>query len=398
MGVTRDLGPSDSQSLTYDAFGAAEDYSKIITNIDPDQTMFLSSFGVADDAVETKFGWMTEGLRPPQKNAHLEKEDYTSGKVGSVTGLENYVQLFQNSGYVSDTQRKVKKIYNKQDELARQKTRAFSEQARDMEYMLSNNDAKVVGSGATAAESGGVPYFMQTENVAATLTVASGIVSTGTTEHKLVTGDFVYFTAGTMPTGLTAGIIYYVRVDATKPTTAFILFDTMKDAVENVTANQVKPSTTGTDLVIVKNNVLSLGGAADFTVDNINDVMQMCYERGGNPTEAIMSGRKKRRFSSIVSAIGTTQRKASGDRKTDLVSDVLETDFGVITAKVHRMYPDNRIDFIDKQYFELKWFDRPHEVKGLAKKGNYEEFVLEASLGLQGTQPKASGSLIDIKR
>lgn len=397
MGVTRDLGPSESQSLSYDAFGNAEDYSKVIVNIDPDQTLFLSSFGEAEDAIETKFGWMTEGLRPPQQNAHLEKEDYSSGKVGSVTGLENNIQLFQNSGYVSNVQQKVKKIYNDQDELNRQKTRAFSEQARDMEYMLVNNDARRLGTGSVAALSGGVPFFLKVESVAATLTVATGIISTGATEHKLETGDFVYFNAATMPTGLTAGTLYYVRLDATNPTTAFIIFDTMKDAVENVTANQVKPSTTGTTLVIVKNNVISLGGSADYTTEDMNNVMQMCYDRGGNPTEAIMSGKKKRRFSSVVSALGTTQRK-SGDRKMDIVTDVFQSDFGVITAKAHRMYPDNRIDFLDKQYMELKWFDRPHEVADVAKKGNYKEFVLEAALGLQGTQPKASGSLVDIKR
>ena len=47
-------------------------------------------------------------------------------------------------------------------------------------------------------------------------------------------------------------------------------------------------------------------------------------------------------------------------------------------------------------YWALKYFTRPHEVTGLAKKGTYTEFVLEASLGVKGTQPKASGAIINL--
>jgi hypothetical protein len=74
--IQRNLGPSVSQSHTSEAIGHAEDFSKIIINIDPDKTFFLSEFGEDSDATSLKFGWMTEGLRPPQVNAHLEKENY----------------------------------------------------------------------------------------------------------------------------------------------------------------------------------------------------------------------------------------------------------------------------------------------------------------------------------
>jgi len=395
--MARDLNPSASQSATYEAYGNAEDYSKLITNIEPDQTKFLSSFREAPDAKATEFSWTTEGLRPPQDNAHFEKEDYVSQKVGSMEGLSNCVQNFQNTGYVTDTQRKVNKIYNEQDEFVRQVKNAMIGQARDMEYMLVNGKAKQLGSESVKPRSGGIPYFMSMQNIDCTLTVADGIVSTGAVKHNLTTGDFVYFIADTMPTGLKQGLLYYVRVDATTPETKFTLYDALADAVEGKTSAQVKPTTTGTALKIVKNNIIDLGGADDLSTDNMNDVMQMCYNRGGNPTKAIMSGAKKRRFSSIVGAIGQTKRK-SGEHKMDIVVDVFQSDFGTITAEAHRMYPDNRIDFMDSQYWELKYLTRPHEVKDLAKKGSYTEFVLEAQLGLQGTQPKASGSLINIKR
>lgn len=393
--IQRNLGPSASQSHTSEAIGHAEDFSKIIVNIDPDKTFFLSEFGEDADATSLKFGWMTEGLRPPQVNAHLEKEDYESQKVGSIEAAENHCQKFVTSGYVTEYQRKVAKIYEPQDEFTRQYHNALLNHASDIEYMLVNGDVSRAESGTSPAMSGGVPYFMQVQNQAATL--ASGVVTT-TEKHNLATGDFVYFTAKTMPTGLSQNTIYYVRLDASAPDTKFTIYDTMKGAVENVVADQVVPSTNGTDLKIVKNNVVDLAGAQDFTLDDINNVMQMAYSRGGNPTLAVMAPAKKRRFSAIVQASTQINRDMGKNRKLDLVADVLETDFGVITAKSHRMYPENRIDFLDMQYWDLKYFDRTHEVKGVAKKGSYDEFFIETTMGLKGTQPKSSASLINIKR
>lgn len=396
--VTRNFGPSKSQSSTGEAIGHAEDYSSIITNIDPDKTFYLSEFSEDADAVALDFSWTTEGLRPPQVNAHLEKEDYESQAVGSLEMANNHCQRFVNSGYVTTAQIKVKKIYEPQDEFTRQYHNAFLAHASDIEYALVNNDvSRGESGGSTPAMTGGVPYFMKTQTITATLSTSDGVITAGSA-HGLQTGDFVYFTAKTMPTGLKANTLYYVRLDDTTPDTKFTIFDTMKDAVEKVTANQVKPSTEGTSLVIVKNNVLDMGGSADFTLDDINNVMEMCFNRGGNPTLAVMSPAKKRRFSSIVTAATTINRGTGRERKLDLVADTLETDFGVITAKSHRLYPDNRIDFMDMQYWDLKWFERTHEVPGIATKGSYKEFFIESWLGLKGTQPKASGSLINIKR
>lgn len=402
MAVIRDAGPSASQSATYDAFGNDEDFSPIITNIDPDKTPFLSNLAEDDDAVETKFNWITEGLRPPQMNAHLEKEDYTTGKVGSMRSLDNNVQVFFNSGYVTDMQRKTRKIYKQQDEFDRQKTKAFFEHARDIEYALVNGDTKRDGTASVAALTGGVPYFLKSATVACTLETGgtpaapTGVFSTGNVKHELETGDFVYFNAATMPAGLVKDTIYYVRLDAAAPEKKFALFHSMKGAIENIVADQVIPTAAGTGVVIEKNNVTDLGGTKDYTVDDINAVMQMCYYRGGNPSKLWMSPKNKKRFSSLVTSLATTNRK-SGDKKMNIVADTLETDFGMVTAQPHLWYPNNRIDAMDEEYFALKWFDRTHEVANLAKKGNYSEFVIEGSIGLKGTQPHASGSILNIK-
>ena len=393
--INRNLGPSSSQSHTSEAIGHAEDYSKIIINIDPDRTFYLSEMGEDADAVTLKFGWMTEGLRPPQVNAHLEKEDYTSQSVGSLEAAENHCQRFVTSGYVTEAQSKVKKIYTPEDEFSRQRYNAFLQHASDIEYAIVNNGISRAESGTTPAMTGGVPYFMQVQTLA--VSIASGVV-VSTEPHNLTTGDFVYFNASKMPAGLSANTIYYVRLDAQAPTTKFTIYNTMKDAVEGLDAGKVVPTDAGTEVVLVKNNVVDMGGVKDFDLDDINNVMQMCYNRGGNPSLAVMSPAKKRRFSSIVTAETQINRSMSKSRKLDLVADVLETDFGVVTAKAHRMYPDTRIDFMDMGYWDLKWFARTHEVTGIAKKGSYDEFFIESWMGIKGSQPKASGSLLNVKR
>ena len=110
-----------------------------------------------------------------------------------------------------------------------------------------------------------------------------------------------------------------------------------------------------------------------------------------------MSGRSKRRFSKIVTG-GAEKRRDSKDKTAMNITDVYESDFGTIRAQVHPMYEDTTIDILDMAFWDLRWFDRTHEVAGLAKKGSYERFVIESWLGLQGTQPKASGSIYGIKR
>lgn len=399
--ITRNLGPSVSQSHTSDAIGHAEDLSPIITNIDPDLTMYLSEFGEAADAQTLKFSWPTDSLRPPQDNAHLEKEEYESHEVGSMEYLENHTQRFVTSGYVTEAQRKVKKAYNEQDEFVRQRKKAFTEHARDIEYMLVNSAISQPESGSTPARAGGVPFFLEKQTLAVTVTAkASGVAAkfTAASAHGLRTGDFVYFDATTMPTGLAAGTLYYVRLDTTTPATVFTIYNTMKGAVEGVAADLVEPTTAGTGVVIVKNNVVDLGGTADYTIEDLNRVMEMCYQRGGNPTLAIMSPAKKRRFSTLVTQMTQINRGMKKERSLDLVSDVVETDYGMITAKSHRMYPDSRIDLMDMNYWDLKWFTRTHEVTGIAKTGSYDQFFIESWLGLQGTQPKSSGSVKNIKR
>lgn len=394
--ISRNLGPSTSQSHTSEAIGHKEDMADIIVNISPEETKFLTRFGQASTDT-LKFGWMTEGLEPPGVNAHLEKEDYTSEKTGSLEGLDNNCQYFANSFYITEAQRKVAKIYRPTDELTRQLTNKSKKHAADIEYALVHNTVTNAELNAsTPAMTGGVPFFLKVQTVGVTVSTSDGVITTSEAHH-LTTGDFVYFTATTMPTGLKEKTIYYIRTDDTTPTTKFTIYNTLKGAVEKIASDQVKPSAAGTSVSIVKNNVVNLAGAQDYTLDDLNSAMEMTYNRGGNPTHAFMSPAKKRKFSQLVVASTTINREMTKGRKLELVADVIQTDYGTLTAESHRMMNDDTIFLMDMDYWDIKWFERTKVVTP-PKRGTYDERRIESWLGLKCAAPKASAAIFGIKR
>lgn len=392
--ITRNLGPSKSQSHTSDAIGHAEDLSPIITNIDPDQSFFLTEFSTGDAAETLKFSWPLDRLEPPGVNAHLEKEDYTSAPAGHLEYMENTQQFFMTNAEVTEAQRKVKKAYTPADEFQRIFEQKMIKHARDIEYAIVHNNISRQEAGENPAMTGGIPFFMQVDNQAATIATATGLVTT-TADHNLMTGDFVYFTAKTMPEGIVDGGLYYVEVASDK---TFYVYNNIKDAVEKVEANRVKPTTAGTDLAIVKNNVIDLNGAADFTLEDIDTVMAMVDRRGGSPSLLVMSPEKKKRFSSLITNMTQINRNMSKSRKIDLVADVVETDFGTLTAKTHHYLGYDTLLMLDTQYWKHRWFEPTHRVTDVPKMGTYDRFVIQSWYGLQGTCPKANAAIVGIKR
>lgn len=404
--VSRNLGPGASGSYSYESVGNAEDLSDILVNIDPDRTKFLSAFGTADDAISTDFSWFTERMRPPQDNAHLEKEEYAFAEIDSQEGLRNFIQHFQNTGFVTDTQKRIKKVFRRgTNEFDAAVDRAIRSQGDDIEFMLVNSmESCFETPGTKPARSGGVPYFLQTYAEPATVEITGGVVTlTNVTKDThpidLKTGDFVYFTATTMPTGLEANRCYYIRIetDAAEAKNKFKLYRDMNDAVKGTASAEIKPTTTGTGLTMIRRNVVSLGGSKDFSLDDINTVMEMIYRRGGHGNQAYMSLRNKRNFSNLVNANVQANRKATDKANYNDAATVYESDFGVVNAHAHMMYPDTRMDILDLQYWDMKWLSRTHEVPNLAKTGTYDKFVIEADCGLQATAPQSSGAIIDIK-
>lgn len=404
----RNLGPGKNTSLSYDAVGNAEDLSDVLICLQPERAKFLAQFGRQPEALNTHYEWFTERLRPPQDNAHLEKEDYKFQEIDSQEGLRNYIQHFQNTGYMTDTMRRVKRAYGTrsgEEEFARAVTNAMKGQSDDIEFMIVTSRAGHAETPASVpARSGGIPFFLNANTLAATVETTGGVVTlTDVSETQpvdLKTGDFVYFTADTMPTGLEANKCYYIRIEDTAKElkNKFTIYPDLESAVLKDTTKQITFTDEGTNLKVIRRNVVSLGGTEDFTLDHLSHVRQMIYMRGGNGNQAFMSLRNKKRFSELVNAKMTANRDGNKSIAYNDVATVYESDFGTITAHGHMMYSNDRIDILDMQYWDLKWMAPTHEVPDLAKTGNYETFVVESDLGVYAAAPQASGAVVDIKR
>lgn len=401
--VQRNLGPGANGSFSYDSVGNAEDMRDVLINLDPVRTKFLSAFGTAEDAISTDFSWFTERLRPPQDNAHLEKEEYEFHEIDSQEGLRNYIQHFQNSGFITDTQNRIKKAFRRgTSEFAAAVERALRGQGDDIELMIVKSKiANFETPGTVPARSGGIPYFLQTSALNATIADSVVTLSEVTAEKPvdLKTGDFVYFTATTMPAGLEANRCYYIRLvddeNTRKLKNKFSLYYSLEDAVDGKNAIQITEA--GTNVQMVRRNVISLNNDSDFSLEDINTVLEMIYRRGGNGNQLYMSLRNKRKFSKLINAQMTANREGKQMTQYSDAATVYESDFGTVTARAHQMYADDRCDILDMQYWDLKWLAHTHEVEGLAKTGTYEKYVVESSVGLQATAPQASGSIVNIK-
>lgn len=389
---------SDSQSATYTAGGTLDrDLSEVITNITPDRTPFLSNMPVLEDAHELKVGWHTDELRPAKKNKHAEIEDFKFDKAPGVGQMFNYCQFFIESAMVSEAMQKSWKTYTpKTDELGRIVTKKSKELAKDMEFALMTNDEANEENGSTLATMGGVPYFMKEEVLSATVDATTNHTVTTTTKHRLETGRWVIFKATTLPTNITANKRYYVRLDTTNPDTVFTIYESESDAIAGV--NKIQFANAGTGVEVLINNVVD-GDGQKFTIDMLNDAMELAYNRGGNPSELWLSSASKRRFSELFKNYHTTNRDQN-DKTVYSVVDTFDTDFGPIKTQIHRDISDNELYILDPSYWGLRYFDRPHMTGSdkLPKTGTYEKAVFQATMTLQASQPLASVAISNLAR
>ena len=147
-------------SNTYVAIGNKEDVSEIITNISPDDTPLYSRIG-RTKATQVTHEWLEDVLGEPRENANPEGYTYFTMDVQPRTRLNNYTQIMHRGIQVTDTQEVVLK-YGVRSEVAYQMQKELKGLAFDCEKALLTQDAKELGSMASARQFGGLPYWIVT--------------------------------------------------------------------------------------------------------------------------------------------------------------------------------------------------------------------------------------------
>jgi hypothetical protein len=158
----------------YDAVGQREDLSDVIYNISPTDTPIMSSIGKTK-ATAVNHEWQTDSLAAATtSNALVEGADATSATMSPTTRLGNLTQIVGKTVQVSGTLESVDKAGRK-SEKAYQLAKASAEIKRDIETIITANQAKVAGDGSsTARKMSSLLSFIKTNT-----SFGSGTTTTG---------------------------------------------------------------------------------------------------------------------------------------------------------------------------------------------------------------------------
>ena len=148
---------------TYDSVGEREDLSDVIYNISPTDTPFLSS-AAKTAATAVLHEWQTDSLAAAStSNAVIEGDEATHDAVSATTRLSNSCQIMDKVVVITGTQEAVDKA-GRASELAYQIAKRAKELKRDMEAMLTTNNAEVTGGSSTARELGSLGSWVVTND------------------------------------------------------------------------------------------------------------------------------------------------------------------------------------------------------------------------------------------
>lgn len=147
--------------VSYATVGIREDLKDFISNISPKDCPFTNRAGKTK-ASNTFFEWQTDTLAAASaSNAQLEGDDYAATSLAQPTRLGNRCQISSKAFTISATADAVNKA-GRNTEMAYQLAKKTMELKRDMEAVLTQNQASVTGNSTTARQTGSLEPFITT--------------------------------------------------------------------------------------------------------------------------------------------------------------------------------------------------------------------------------------------
>ena len=138
-----------------------EDLSNVITNISPEDTVFLSNIG-QEKADQTYHEWLTDSLKTATAdNAAIEGDEATPDARAAQNRVGNYTQISRIVIGVTGTLEAVKKA-GMRGALAYELAKAGAEIKNDIETTILSNNAAVVGNNSTARKTAGLQAWLRT--------------------------------------------------------------------------------------------------------------------------------------------------------------------------------------------------------------------------------------------
>ena len=147
----------------FDAKGIRESLSNVIANISPEETPFQSNVG-SKSVANTYFEWQKDSLAAADTTARISGDDVSSfDSTSATTRVGNYTQILRRTVIVADNLEAVDKA-GRDSELSYQIAKRGKELKRDIEAVLTDNNARAAGGTGTAPETAGLGAWIATND------------------------------------------------------------------------------------------------------------------------------------------------------------------------------------------------------------------------------------------
>lgn len=140
-----------------------EQVSEMISMISPTETP-LQSMIKSEKSTNTVKEWTQDSLTAAStSNAHIDGDVFAGDTLAAPARISNHHQILRKDLIVTRRAQKVSQFGTK-NELSRQVAKAGLENKRDLEAIITNNQAVVVGNDSTAPKLAGLPAWLKTNS------------------------------------------------------------------------------------------------------------------------------------------------------------------------------------------------------------------------------------------
>ncbi len=147
------------------------------------------------------------------------------------------------------------------------------------------------------------------------------------------------------------------------------------------------------------------GTLRDFTEEMLKDVIQQCYEAGGNPSMIMVAPSKKGFISNNFGGSGdkVTTFRSQDSITTGNVVEIYQSDFGLLDVVPNRVMKsataalnnEDKVYVLDTNYWAVANL-RELQYINLAKTGDSDKFQLIAEITLEARNEASSGAVFDL--
>jgi hypothetical protein len=133
-----------------------------------------------------------------------------------------------------------------------------------------------------------------------------------------------------------------------------------------------------------------------FTEALLQDVLQQCWEEGGEPS-VVMTGGFNKKAASAFAGIATQYRENSGAKAATILAaaDVYVSDFGTVRIVANRFSRSRSALVVDPGMWKLCYY-QPFKTEDLAKTGHSSRKLLSVEFTLEACNEKSSGVVADL--